>query len=79
MKIFHLLRNMSQATMRLFASDVVADLEQLRSEIMNLRQDMRRHDHGATYTAATTRINGSDNTITGTMATNSVAAMRTTR
>lgn len=77
MRIMHWLRNKSEATTRKGFTDLAADLEQLRAELMNLRQDFRRHDHAASYTAATTRINGSDDTITGTMATNSVSAMRT--
>lgn len=76
MQIRHMFR-WTESVRKLFASDLAADVEQLRSELMNLRQDFRRHDHGATYTAATTRINGSDDTISGTMATNLVTTMRT--
>jgi len=35
----------------------------LKTQVNNLRQDLRRHDHGATYTASTIRVNGSDNSL----------------
>jgi len=55
--------------------DLITLVSELKTDLNNLRQDIRRHDHGSpTYTAATNRINGSDNTFSGSAETSSDVA-----
>jgi hypothetical protein len=54
--------------------DFVTLVNELRTDVNALRQDFRRHDHGAAYAAATHRINAGDNTPSGTEASTAVVA-----
>lgn len=47
---------------------------ELKADLNALRADFRAHDHGATYTQQTHRINGSANTPSGTETATDVAA-----
>ena len=46
----------------------------LKQELNDLRTDFRAHDHGGTYTAATLRINGSADTVSGSEASGAVTS-----
>ena len=54
-------------------STLVALINELKSDLNALRADFRAHDHAGSYTAATIRVNGVVNTITGTEASTTVA------
>lgn len=41
-------------------------VNELKTKLDALRVDFREHDHGGTYTAATTRLNAAPNTFSGT-------------
>lgn len=49
-------------------------VNELKTDLNNLRADFRAHDHGATYTAEAHRINASANTPSGTEASTAVSA-----
>lgn len=53
---------------------LMALVTELKADLNALRDDFRAHDHAASYTAATMRINGSADTITGTETNSAVAA-----
>jgi hypothetical protein len=53
---------------------LMALVTELKADLNALRADFRAHDHAAEYTAATMRINGSADTITGTETNSAVAA-----
>lgn len=55
-------------------SNAVTLINELKGDLNALRNDIRAHDHGATYTAATLRINGTADTISGTETNSAVAA-----
>lgn len=52
---------------------IVTALTEAQTKLNALRVDFRAHDHGGTYTAATTRLNASANTFSGTAETSAVA------
>ena len=49
-------------------------INELKGDLDALRTDFRKHDHGATYTAATHRINAGNNTVSGTETSSAVAS-----
>jgi hypothetical protein len=53
---------------------LLALVTELKADLNALRADFRAHDHASSYTAATIRINGSADTITGTETSSAVAA-----
>ena len=53
---------------------IITLINELKGNVDALRVDFRKHDHGATYTAATMRINASADTISGTETSSAVAS-----
>ena len=64
---------LSYAYLSTRVSNLVTLVNELKTDLNALREDFRAHVHGASYGAATTRINTSANTISGTE-TNAVVA-----
>ena len=54
---------------------IQVDLAELRTEYNALRTNMLAHDHGSTYGAAALRINGSADSLTGTVTANAADAL----
>lgn len=54
--------------------EIAVLLNEVKADLNALRDDFRAHDHGATYTAATNRINASANTVSGTETNSAVAS-----